>query len=193
MKKTIRTLLREALSDHEIDMMLKSIQPDCDCCKYFDMEGLDRFGGMEHPIYHIIEKGKLFELEYLSPKQYIYKIANGFGVSYEDALGGAYDEDKAKKYAEAMNKGDKFPVGYYTEDDADQEGRHRAMAAMMLGCKVIPVVKIIEVSDNYANRFVKNHMDMSYEELDEMFKEKGYHGISGLDWRTFKNYINNRL
>ena len=29
--------------------------------------------------------------------------------------------------------------------------------------------------------------------MNQMFKEKGYKGISDLDWRTFKRYIEYRL
>jgi hypothetical protein len=193
MKAFIKQLLREELSSHDIEVMLNDIKPDCDCCQYFDMDSIDKFGGMEHPIYYMIEKGEVHRLDHVKPKQYIHKIAHGFGVSYHDALGGAYDENKAKKYAEAMKSGDKFPIGYFRFGKPDQEGRHRAMAAMMLGCNYIPVVEIENVSSNYAKRFVEDYKDYSYEELDQLFKEKGYHGITGLDWRTFKNYINYNL
>ena len=96
-KKLLReSLIREDLSRHEIDVMLNSIKPKCDCCKYFDMESafLGRFGGMEHPIYFMLLKDEIHELEYISPKQYIHNIARGFGLSYDDALGGAYNEEK---------------------------------------------------------------------------------------------------
>ena len=88
MKNLINKILREELSSHDIEVMLNSIKPDCDCCKYFDMDSVDRFGGMEHPIYYMIEKGEIHKLDYISPKSYIHKIVYGFGVSYEDALNG---------------------------------------------------------------------------------------------------------
>ena len=193
MKNLINKILREELSSHDIEVMLNDIKPNCDCCKYFDMDSVDRFGGMEHPIYYMIEKGEIHRLDYIKPKAYIHKIAYGFGVSYEDALNGAYDEGKAKKYAEAMKNGDKFPVGYFVYGKPDQEGRHRAMAAMMLDCNYIPVVEIEKVSDNVGKNFVIEYKDYTYEQLDQLFKEKGYHGITGLDWRTFKNYIEYKL
>jgi len=194
MKDLVRKLVREALDSHDIDKMLNSIKSnDCDCCKYFDMDDMSRFGGMEHPLYFMIEKRLISELEFISPKQYIHNIARGFGTSYDDAIGGAYLEDKAKKYAEDMKNGSKFPIGYYVDNKPDQEGRHRAMAAMILGCKQIPVIKQLNISGDYVNKFVNTYKKLTKEQLDTMFKEKGYHGISSLDWREFQNYINYRL
>jgi len=195
MKSYIQKLLREGLSSHDIDSMLNQLKTniDCDCCKYFDMDNLSMYGGMEHPVYYMINKGLIFELEYISPKQYIYNIARGFGSSYEDTLGGAYNDEKAKKYAEEMKVGAKFPIGYYVDGKSNQEGRHRAVAAMMLGCKLIPVIKQSEISSNYARKFVEEYKDYNKDELDALFKEKGYSGISALDWREFQNYINYRL
>jgi len=194
MRKYIKKLLREGLDAHELDKMLNSIKStSCDCCKYFDMEDTARFTGLEHPIYSMIEKHQIEEIEYISPKQYLYNIANGFGLSYDDVLNSAYSDEKAKRYAEDMKKGDKFPIGYYKVNKADQEGRHRAVAAMILGCKQIPVVKKEEINRNYGHDFIEQYQTLDRPALDAMFKEKGYHGISDLDYRTFKNYIEFRL
>jgi hypothetical protein len=195
MKLLIKQILREGLSSQDIDSMLNQLKSitNCDCCKYFNMDDLSMYGGMEHPIYYMLSKGLVFELEYISPKQYLYKIARGFGVSYDDVLGGAYIDDKAKKYANDMKSGSKFPIGYYVDGKSNQEGRHRAVATMMLGCKLIPVIKQIEVSGDYVRNFVEKYKDYSRDELDSLFKDKGYDGISSLDWREFQNYINYRL
>jgi hypothetical protein len=197
MKDKIKILLREELDYHQIDSMLNQLGTalPCDCCKYFDMDKVElQYGGRENPIYFMIEKNRLEVLEYMKPKSYIYKIASGFGgLSYEDALGGPYNEEKAKKYAEMMKNGSKAPVGYYTEDGDGQEGRHRAMAAEMLGCKAMPVIKREFISPEQARSFVIKNQSLGRRELDQMFKEKGYKGISDLDWRTFSNYIKYRL
>ena len=191
-KKLLReSLIREQLSRHEIDVMLNSIKPKCDCCKYFDMESAfrGRFGGMEHPIYFMLLKDEIHELEYISPKQYIHNIARGFGLSYDDALGGAYNEEKAKEFAERAKGGSKIPIGYYVDNKPGQEGRHRAMAAMMLGCNYMPVVKIEKISRTFGKSFLGKYKDYDFEQMDKMFKEKGYKGISDLDWDTFKRII----
>jgi hypothetical protein len=196
MKKYIKQLLRENLKSHDIDSMLNQIKSnlDCDCCKYFDMTSLQNYGGLEHPIYYIINKREINELEYISPEQYIHNIARGFGISYADAMNGAYQDDKAVKYAEMMQSGSKSPIGFYTENKGSQEGRHRAAAAMKLECKLIPIVKIVQnLSNEYVHDFVDTFKDYSREQLDTIFKEKGYNGISDLDWREFNNYKNYRL
>lgn len=182
MKRLIRNLLRESLGGVE-----------CDCCKYFNLYDLSMYGGIEHPIYYIINKGKVVELEYISPEEYLNNIAKGFGMTYDEVLGSAYNEGLAKRYAADMKSGSKFPVGYYVDGKSNQEGRDRAVAAMMLGCDKIPVVKEVEVDSGYIWDFVDKYKDYSRDELDTLFKDKGYNGISGLDWREFQNYINYRL
>ena len=196
MKKYLKKLLRENLESHDIDSMLHQLSSnlDCDCCKYFNMESKNIYGGFEHPIYYIINKREINELEYMDPKQYIYAIARGFGISYEDAMNGAYQDEKAIKYAEMMKSGSKAPIGFYVDGKPNQEGRHRAASAMKLGCKLIPVIKIVNgLSNKYVHDFVDTYKDYSREQLDTMFKEKGYDGISDLDWREFSNYVKYKL
>ncbi len=196
MKNYIKRLLREGLDSHDIDSMLNQIKSnlDCDCCKYFDMRSLKNYGGLEHPIYYIINKREINELEYISPEQYIHNIARGFGISYADAMGHVYQDDKAIKYAEMMKSGNKAPIGFYVDGKPNQEGRHRAAAAIKLECKLIPVVKIIEnLSNKYIHDFVDTYKDYTREQMDTLFKEKGYEGITSLDWREFNNYKNYRL
>lgn len=164
----------------------------CDGCKYFDKSSLKNYLGFEHPIYSVIQKNKLFELVYMTPKQYIYNIANGFGVSYEDTMS-AYSEEKSKKYAEDMSNGAKFPVGYYTVSIGDQEGRHRAMACMMLGVQTIPVVKITNLGYSDVVKYVKKFQHYTREDLDEYYKDVVPNGISDLDFRELERYIEYRL
>ena len=196
MKNYIKQLLRENLESHDIDSMLNQLKSnlDCDCCKYFDMDSLQNYGAIENPLYYIINKREINELEYMDPKQYIYTIARGFGITYEDAMAGAYQDEKAVKYAEMMKSGSKAPIGFYTENKGSQEGRHRAAAAMKLECKLIPVVKIFNnLSNEFVKEFVLSVKDLSKEELNKLFIDKGYKGISGLDWKELQNYINYRL
>ena len=166
----------------------------CECCEYFDFSDIgDRYSGLMHPVYYILEKGETHELKHISPRQYIHNIARGFGnLSYDDAIAHV-NQDNVKKYAEAMKRGDKFPVGYYREGDGGQEGRHRALALMNVGCEEMPVVVIKKVSQDTANNFARKYKDYSREELDTVFKQIGYDGISDLDWRTFNTFVKHRL
>ncbi len=106
----------------------------CDGCKYFDMNNIRRFyPAYENPVYSLLWKRTTEELIFINPKQYIYTVARNFGnLSYDDALMPVSDE-LVDKYVNAMKNGDKFPVGHYTNDRPDQEGRHRAVAMMKLG------------------------------------------------------------
>ena len=164
----------------------------CDGCKYFDYDSLEKHLGFVHPIYAVIQKWKKYELVYMTPKEYIYKIANGFGVSYEDSMS-AYSEEKSKRYAEAMKKGDKFPIGHYTDENPDQEGRHRAMACMMLDVNTIPVVRITKLGYSEVVKYVKNFQHYTREQLDDYYKDVVPDGISDLDWRELKSYIERTL
>ena len=193
MKKFIKLLLREAL-DPILFKEAKASDP-CECCQYFDFGSLRSYSGFEHPLYYMLEKGESHELKHITPKQYIYTIARGFGgLSYADVVdSGAVSKDNVKKYAEAMKRGDKFPIGFYRDGDSGQEGRHRALALMELGCDEMPIVVIKRVSDKEARDFVLKYKDYSREQLDSLFKEMDYNGISDLDWRDFRRYIDYRL
>lgn len=169
---------------------------NCECCQYFDFDTVeDSFSGLRHPVYYMIEKGESHELKYIQPKQYIYKIARGFGgLSYEDVVdSGAVNKDRVKQYAKEMESGDKFPIGYYRDGESGQEGRHRALALIELGCNEMPVVVIKKVSGDTAREFVSNHKNYSREQLDRLLKEMGYNGVSNLDWSNFRRYIDYRL
>lgn len=178
----IKKLLRESIGGD-----------DCDCCKYFDMNSLNRYVEYDKPLYSLISKRRIGELKYVTPKQYIYKIAMGFGgLSYDDALA-AYNDEIGVKYSEAMKRGDKFPIGYFTIGNSNQEGRHRAMAAMKLGCSSIPVLAFQEISYDDALEYANAFKDKSFEELDEQFKTMGYKGITKLGYHELQRFIDYNL
>ena len=52
-KKTIKKLLKESLKGKVLFTEATENEP-CDCCKYFDMDSVSMFTGMEHPIYSTI-------------------------------------------------------------------------------------------------------------------------------------------
>jgi hypothetical protein len=163
----------------------------CDGCKYFNMDGIgDVYSAYENPLYSLVYKRKIEELIYMSPKQYIYTIARNFGgLSYDDAISHVNDET-VNKYVDAMKNGAKFPVGNYQDNSSLQEGRHRAMAMIKLGCETMPIIKItLDVPNNYINKVVDELKDMSREEVNQYFINKNYQGITDLDWRELHSYI----
>lgn len=164
----------------------------CDGCQYFDMNLSNSYmyPAYENPIYSLIYKKVVEELEFISPKQYIYKIALGFGnLSYDDALA-PVDYNLVDKYIEDMKKGDKFPIGFYTEGSSNQEGRHRAVALIKMGVETMPIIKRYSVNTNYIKKEVDKIKDLSREELNQYYIDKGYNGISDLDWRELQSYLN---
>jgi uncharacterized protein with gpF-like domain len=74
----------------------------------------------------------------MSPSEYLDRIAYDiFDSTRERAISCNYAN--VKKYAEMMADGVKFDMGYLDYQNNGQEGRHRAMAAYLLGIEKIPV------------------------------------------------------
>lgn len=166
---------------------------NCDCCQYFDFNSLENYDGFQNPVYFMVYKHMADELKYIKPKQYIYAIARGYGsLSYEDATSHA-NMDVVQQYANDMKRGDKFPIGYYYEGKASQEGRHRALALINIGCELMPIVVRRDLTAEEVRAFVIEHKDVTFEQLDAIFKEKGYKGITNLDWRDFRAYVDYKL
>ena len=170
---------------------------ECDCCKYFDFAMLPQwYGGYNHPIYYVINKGKEEALEFMSPEEYLQICAKNAGIPYEKYITpgpGSAVSDKYKEYAQRMKNGEKAPIGFYTRGKSSQEGRHRALAAMELGCNRIPVIVIRDVSNEEIREMVLDYKDMTREELDDSYKAWGYLGITDLDWSELQSYIKYRL
>lgn len=75
----------------------------------------------------------------MSPTEYLERCAYDiFDSTYESAVLGA-DTNSILKYAKQMSQGVEFDMGYLDYESKKQEGRHRAMAAELLGIKKIPV------------------------------------------------------
>jgi hypothetical protein len=167
------------------------------CKDFFDLESINRYVEFDKPLYSIVAKRKTAELKYMSPKQYIYAIARNFGgLSYDDVISsGAVRPESIKEYAKAMKKGDKFPVPYYTEGEGLQEGRHRALAAMSLGCQEIPVIEFRKIDNKEFGEFVEKFKDFSFDGLNSyFFNYLGFkNGISKLGFYDLKRYVDYNL
>lgn len=167
---------------------MTNLSNNCDCCKYFNFDSLKRFSGLEYPLYYILTKSELNQVEYIKPKQYIHNIAQGFGgLSYQDAIANV-NQEKVKQYSDAMKNGDKFDIGYYTEGKGSQEGRHRVLALIEIGCDSMPVVKIKQLNKDEVNKIYNALKTYSREKLDRTFKRMGYNGITDLDYKSLINY-----
>lgn len=186
----IRIKLREQLINEQVKQLFKEANDDltqCDCCKYFDMD-MERFGGFEHPIYYALNKSEIHELKLISPENYLKTVADNFKMHYHEMFN-YVNQELVDKYANDMKKGDKFPLPYYTVNNRQQEGRHRALALKKLGCEYMPVVTVTELTDKEKENFANKYKDMSTNELNQAFVDLGYNGVSGLDMRELKNYV----
>jgi len=160
-----------------------------ECNKYFDFNRLDDYVEFDKPLYSIVQKRKTARLLYLSPKEYLDIVAKGFGLSYENTVS-HIDKDTVKKYADWMKEGKKAPIIYYTKDSSYQEGRHRALSAMSLGCNKIPVIEFRNISDKELDLFLNQLKGKSFEEVNSIFKEMGFdNGISILGYNDLQRTI----
>jgi hypothetical protein len=186
--ETYNTLLDEGV------FMEARIGDPCECCDYFDFDGVkDKFAGLKHPVYFMVEKGESHELKHISPKNYITAIAKGFGLTYDEVIANVPSKAHVKQYSADMKAGKKFEIPWYRKGAGGQEGRHRVLAAMELGCSEVPIVVINSIPDDKVRDFVMKYKDLSREELGKVLKEMGYDGVSDLDWRDFTRYIDYRL
>ena len=124
-------------------MLLEDFQSSHDGDKYFDntttgMPTPDDM--MKSPEYFAQKKGKVFDLVYMSPDEYMQVVADNFG-GMRQAMSGVQD-DLVDKYAQMMKDGSRAPMPTldYRDGYFGQEGRNRAMAAKKIGVTSMPVM-----------------------------------------------------
>ena len=106
------------------------------------------------PDYFYSAKNKVAIIKYMTPMEYLIKVAKGFDIPLKKQMQQLSVKDIVK-YSDNMLKGDLFPlisITYYKDGSIDQEGRHRAMVIQHLidtnkipEDTLIPVVIITEV------------------------------------------------
>jgi hypothetical protein len=185
-------ILKESKDKEEIEL-------NNNCNKYFDFTSLDKYVEFDKPLYSIISKFKTAKLVYMSPQEYLKIIAKNFGLSYEETVNSSMvNKETVLKYAEMMKSGSKSPIGFYTKNKSSQEGRHRALAAMELGCDKIPVIEFYEFKnfnekqkyvENIINNIKNKYGDINFESTDKYFKSIGFKGISNLGYNDFERNI----
>lgn len=86
-----------------------------------------------------LKQGKGYISE-MPPKEYLLRCA--FQIFPEGTIESTVlscNNSNIKKYAAKMRSGEKFDMPYLNLTQGEQEGRHRAVAAMLNGYKLIPV------------------------------------------------------
>lgn len=107
---------------------------------------------LENPRYHEVQKGRRFIVTEMTPDDYMResyymfkenegKSAINSRVTWESAT--YTDPEVVHKYAEAMKRGEKFPMPTIDYEIHGQEGRHRAMAVKEAFGKDTPIPVMI--------------------------------------------------
>jgi len=133
-------MLEKAGRGHE--NALRYIDPTTTATPMFD-------NMLENPDYFLKNKGKSFEIIWMSPSQYFEMCARNreeYTGKYASALNerSMVDDIRARQYANLMEGGTYFPMPNIDEYGG-QEGRHRARALEMLGVTRFPVMRIKQV------------------------------------------------
>ena len=90
-----------------------------------------------------LKSGNAFVVE-MSPKEYLQECAyNIFNNSTLERTVRGTSANSVTRYMNMMKKGIKFDTPYLNYRDKEQEGRHRAIAAYLLGYKKIPVIVML--------------------------------------------------
>lgn len=96
-------------------------------------------------------KGKTATVVEMSPDEYIERTYRQIFKKPSERAEAfsrlSETEQNVAKYAEAMQNGEKFPLPYLDYSAAQQEGRHRALAAKRAGIDKIPVVIIDDAAN----------------------------------------------
>ena len=107
-------------------------------------------------------KGKISHIEYLTPREYFEKCAEGFNSSFENQIRQIRaDKENLEHLKEVITKyNKKFPITYldYSKNDFRQEGRHRMYVAGELidWDKKFPVL-VIKDADKVLNLNIRRN------------------------------------
>jgi hypothetical protein len=91
-------------------------------------------------------EGFSYKIDHITPQQYIDACCYGFKCSPQQ-LSQRNDTGKINKYAQDMQRGDKFPMlvlSFAYGGQFTQEGIHRALAAQQVKVDKVPVMIITE-------------------------------------------------
>ena len=95
--------------------------------------------------------GKIIQM---SPHEYIDRCAKLQNTSYNDQIK-LINKNKVSDIIKTIKSGEKLNLPYIDYDSSNQEGRHRVMASLKLGCGLINVA--IFLSKNQEDPYVSNN------------------------------------
>jgi hypothetical protein len=157
----------------------------------FDMNQIYDHVEFKHPLYSILSKDRSAILKYMNPKEYIKYVGENLGLTYQETIdSNAVSIEKARKYAQDMLSGDKFPIPYIVRDSSSQEGRHRAIAAIEIGIDKIPVIEFFNLSYDEVKNIAYSLKDKQDSVVKDFLIKRGFNNFTDLDKRELKNIFN---
>lgn len=143
-----RSELNKQIKEHDDEQYSKQRMKYLQDAKVGDIRpaSQDEYQGFKKDhtgVYDSMLKSGEAELLEMSPKIYLQEVAHRIfqEATLETALRGT-SVASIKKYMKMMQDGVKFDTPYLNYTNAGQEGRHRAIAAYLLGIETIPVAVI---------------------------------------------------
>lgn len=101
----------------------------------------------DRPDYFRDRKGVEYEIKLVSPSEFFNLCSQVPGYDSARKLRLGVNEERAKKYADAMLRGERFALPWIDYDFRGQEGRHRARALELIGVKFFPVMIVRGIED----------------------------------------------
>ncbi len=149
-------------------MILKDLTlkiPFCDGSKYFlsidenTNTGYDQLPDIIHEPMRtnaLITKGILASIVPMTADQYLTNCskARGHKPAIPENEYAAINPGKIDDIAEKMKNGNKFPIPIINYAYGNQDGRHRALAALKIGVKRIPVIVIDFCNENQIRKII---------------------------------------
>lgn len=119
----------------------------------------------------------------MSPDDYLkqaFDATDGrLGGSYDSWLNSnAQDINTTRSYAEAMKRGDEFPMAYIDNAFGSQDGRNRALAVKMAGGDQMPVGLIPDMTDQEALAYYTDRLAASQSKYSSMTYQKKIDSIN---------------
>lgn len=126
---------------------------------------------------------RISEVVDMSPDEYLQKAFEAtdgrLGGNYDSWLASnAVDPATTKSYAEAMRKGDEFPMAYIDNAFGSQDGRNRALAVKMAGGKSMPVGVVPEMTTEQATKYYTDLLNNSTSNYSRMVYQRKLDGLS---------------
>lgn len=103
----------------------------------------------------LLTQGIVVDIEPMTCEQYLEQcsVVRGHRPSLPENEHACVNPGKIDKYAQSMKKGEKFPLPMLNYVFGNQDGRHRALAALANHANKIPVITFKYSGDDYLRQF----------------------------------------